>query len=429
MAKGRNNKVLFDLIPQRTAQPASGKPVPKPVVRVDLQPSEAAEPVQKPPYDKATQTPTSQSQPSKSYKPTMSPRVAPTPPNLETASHTKTTQSQTSQSQAQHIQAQQIQAPQSEAQAHAHAANQSASRSPSQPIDFRSTQEEDLSRRKSPQSVASTTVALSREVEPTPVALSQPRQKASPWPAFLGTNNLAIPVNVLYLGVALLLVCAIAVYALGVSIGEQRAAARLASGTLNIDPKITEPGDPGNLVSNSLSGTISGATGQQPRTNPGAMPGFDGGPAQQSRPPTPKPVVTNQTPTTTYVVPVGGILTSRGVIMSDPRVPELNYLALASLAEDDAKAAIAFLSVNGIDAIGIQTTQAVDRSGSAANNQGPARVYRLYSIPGISRDEFSQKLTARTNVEANVARIGNVWQKEHRGASNFSRTQWEKYRP
>lgn len=112
--------------------------------------------------------------------------------------------------------------------------------------------------------------------------------------------------------------------------------------------------------------------------------------------------------------------------MTDPRVSELNYLSLASLGEADANAAIAFLAANGIDAIGVPR---VDPSAAPANNQGPTQVYRIYALPGITRDEYAQKLTARTNLEAAVAKVGATWQRDHRGASNFARTQWEKFRP
>jgi hypothetical protein len=47
-------------------------------------------------------------------------------------------------------------------------------------------------------------------------------------------------------------------------------------------------------------------------------------------------------------------------------------------------------------------------------------------LKGITSEEYSRRMTARTNIEADVARLGPRWQKERRGSSNFAKPAWEK---
>lgn len=347
MPAGRSNRVLFDLIPHRDAEPSrassnpTSKPPAKPVVRVELKPQESG--------------PT----PRANAGPVTAPHAAPRPAPHAEPSH---------------------------AAPHP-AANAAPSAAPPPP---RSVQE------------------LPRAAG-TPYSKPASAVKASSfrWPAFLGNSALPVPLNLIYLSVAALVVLAVVFFIWGKAAGEAEAIERLGSGTPDI-PSVIEP-DPGSA--------------QSPRLLP---PPNNTGPATT---PSPSPGAGRQaaaTPISNTPAPIGAILTVRGAVMTDPRVAELNYLSLASLGEDDAKAAIAFLSANGIDAIGVPR---VDPGASRANNQGPTQVYRIYALPGITRDEYSQKLTARTNLEAAVAKIGATWQKEHRGASNFARTQWEKFRP
>jgi hypothetical protein len=116
----------------------------------------------------------------------------------------------------------------------------------------------------------------------------------------------------------------------------------------------------------------------------------------------------------------GTIISAVGMLATDPREAGLNYLALATLPRADAEAAIAFLAQNGLQVIGVP----VDRARAATNNPGPAR---LYALPGLSRDEF--RGPAKEAMERAVTRLGAVWQREHRGSSNFARPGWEKFQP
>lgn len=327
MPAGRSNRVLFDLIPQRDAEPsrASTPTTPstptsaKPVVRVELKPQEAkaAEPV----------------------RPTAAPRPA-------------------------------------------------ESRDAREPA--------------------------SRPELPRAGGTPYTKPSALRWPAFLGTNALPVPLNLIYLSVAALVILAVVLFIWGRAAGEAAAIERLGSATPDI-PSVVEPDGSPRLLPPTPTPTPT----PNPRANPANTPAPNAGrqtPGNQAVTP----------PATATPAPFGAILTARGPVMTDPRVAELNYLSLASLGEEDAKAAIAFLLANGVDAIGVPR---VDPGSQPANNQGPTQVYRIYALPGITRDEYAQKLTARTNLEAAVAKIGATWQREHRGASNFARTQWEKFRP
>jgi len=111
------------------------------------------------------------------------------------------------------------------------------------------------------------------------------------------------------------------------------------------------------------------------------------------------------------------------VVTGDPRQKGLNYLVLGTFRRSDATRAVEFLASNSVQAFAV----AVEAGGSAANNTGPERMYTVYALPGISTDEYRRGVTKKTNLEAQVARIGAVWQKDHKGVSNFSKTMWDKY--
>jgi hypothetical protein len=99
---------------------------------------------------------------------------------------------------------------------------------------------------------------------------------------------------------------------------------------------------------------------------------------------------------------------------ADTRQVGSNYLLCASqLSKESADAAAAFLTANGVPAI-------------ATGRGGKYTVYTLLGIPAGSLDE---KLAVRNQHKAEVARIGQLWRKEHPGASDFSDAYWEKYKP
>lgn len=231
----------------------------------------------------------------------------------------------------------------------------------------------------------------------SPVPTTESSNERTWAPDWLGGSLIRVPVNAVSIGVACVIILVLIAWILGVASGQSRAERDLAKFDRQT-PAITDP-----LVEGGDSGSQGSGADQVPdRPRTPASNGSSG----SSR------VQTYQT------------LTSKGTLDGDPREAGLNYLALATLSGEDAAAAIEFLSQNGLEAFGIP----VDSGGSKANNPNPAGTYRLFAFPGVSSDEYKRRATKVTNLEAEAARLGSVWQKQHRGTSNFSRTLWEKYK-
>jgi len=124
---------------------------------------------------------------------------------------------------------------------------------------------------------------------------------------------------------------------------------------------------------------------------------------------------------------IAATITSKGLLQGDPRTAGFNYLLLAeSLPRNSAESAIVYLAANGVEAFAIPAP--VDPRSRAANNAGPGddRV-ALYALPGITSEEYSQKVTKRTRLEGDVARLGALWQKEQRGLTSFVGAYWKKH--
>ena len=119
------------------------------------------------------------------------------------------------------------------------------------------------------------------------------------------------------------------------------------------------------------------------------------------------------------------IMTAQGYTESDPRIPGNNYLQLATLPTEQAADAVLFMNDHSMPIIGVPV---VDSSVRAGNN--PSR-YTLYSIglavPGGS--QFGAMESQRNEHKRAIARLGDRWQRERRGGSDFgeSKTQWVKY--
>lgn len=117
-----------------------------------------------------------------------------------------------------------------------------------------------------------------------------------------------------------------------------------------------------------------------------------------------------------------GIMSPSGFLTEDPREIGLNYLALATLSTEQAADAIAFMYSQGVRVIGVPE---VDSSGSSANN--PSR-YRLYSLGvAIPGNQWSSMSAQRRQHQTLIADLGTRWQRDHRGGSDFSLTNWEKF--
>ena len=154
--------------------------------------------------------------------------------------------------------------------------------------------------------------------------------------------------------------------------------------------------------------------------------GFSKGGTKPPTTPLPSPgngtSVPKQTPSVA-IDPATAVITSKGLLAGDPREAELNYLNLATLPRTDSESAIAFLAANGVEAFAVP----VDPTDSEAKNPAPSK-YRLWVLPGITTEDYRQRKTVRTRLEAEVSRLGQIWRKEHRGTSDFSQPLWEKFR-
>lgn len=220
-------------------------------------------------------------------------------------------------------------------------------------------------------------------------------------PPEAGLQAVRVPVNTLWFVAAGAITLLVVLFASGYKLGQgaaQRQAERELSGRFGDRPNLTEPGE---------------------QTQSGPPPNVEPGPPRSgviSQPPLNRPEVD----TGGIGAGTGAVLSSKGV-MADPRERGKNYLALATLSRSDSEAAILFMAANGVEVIGVP----VDRGAGRANNAAPA--YRLFAAAGITSEQFRTKQTARTNLEAEVARLGEIWQKQHRGPSSFAKTGWEKH--
>ena len=238
-----------------------------------------------------------------------------------------------------------------------------------------------------PESAASVTPARDEPVEPGPA-----------WgTGVLGGSTVRVPVNAIYIASALLIILAMAGWVLGWQMGQTRAGEGASEARTR--PPVSEPAELGASRPPAATPTRSGA--EPLKASPAAA-----GPAR--------------------VEPASGsglTITAKGMLQGDPREAGLNYLKLAQMTRAESERAVAFLSENGLEAFAVP----VDRGGANTNNPDPSRAaYWLFAGRGITTEEFSNRLTARTNTEAAVARLGLRWQKEHRGSSNFSKPGWEK---
>lgn len=116
------------------------------------------------------------------------------------------------------------------------------------------------------------------------------------------------------------------------------------------------------------------------------------------------------------------VLTSKGAVDSDPRQPGMNYMVLVGgLPRDEARTMIAYLSANGLEAVGVPMN-VVDRTGHVVNNQP---LFKVVCVGGISRQQFRDKDPARTNLEQAAAGLNERWLRDTKSRWSFAKTYWE----
>lgn len=211
-------------------------------------------------------------------------------------------------------------------------------------------------------------------------------------------GEIRLPVTRVYLAVAVMLAAVLGAWAAGHHFGVKSGKAqmeRVVRGEPVVLPPETVGGDaPARAQATTPQGTPSGSQQATPRPTP-------------------------QDP------PAGSawVLTPGGVRAADPRTPNSNYLALATLPPEQAQDALDFLATKGLRAIAVP----VDSGSRTANN--PTR-YTLISLGlAVPSGQFSSTVQQRREHEALVRTLGTEWRRERRGGSDFSQPQWIRYNP
>ncbi|MFG0327025.1 MAG: hypothetical protein ACF8SC_07145 [Phycisphaerales bacterium JB037] len=257
-------------------------------------------------------------------------------------------------------------------------------------------------------------------------ASSPPRPRTGPLPRIETPERsspaspvarLNIPVYAVYLAVSLALALCAAVWAVayrvGRDAGERETLQQL--GTVTAPPPRSP--DPLLATSNPAMDPEGPPTNPVPRTTPPR----DSTPRSTDQPARPSLTINPAfTP--------GPVLNHRGEIVADPRTRGTNYLHLASdLPRDEAERLLSYLAAYGVEAIAVPSDPArVDSLAADANNDLPMSVY---SLRGVASDEFENAAGQRERHRTLVARLGEVWLRDHRGSVNLAKTNWELYPP
>lgn len=240
--------------------------------------------------------------------------------------------------------------------------------------------------------------------------------RSAPLASLLGDATVRVPLNALYFGAAAAIAFGVLILVFGVKWGRTQAEAefekyKLADGGAPKEPLTQAP---------PLASSDSAPPTSQPKAQPTKA---DTGASRSGKPPERPAAPPAATP---GGQPYSGppIITAKGLLYGDPRQSGLNYLHLATLQRADAESAISFLSSNGQEAIGVP----VDAGTGSANNPNPTGKYVLIALPGISGEQWSKKMTARSNLEGQTARLGQIWQRDHKGPSNFAKPEWRLFK-
>lgn len=244
--------------------------------------------------------------------------------------------------------------------------------------------------------------------------------RSGPLASLLGDATVRVPLNALYFGAAAAIALGVLILVSGVKWGRAQAEGeferfKLSDGGVAKEPLTQAPplagkNAPPAPVSPPTAGASPTAAGEKSASRSGKPP---------DRPSAPPGTSPNGQP---YSGPP--ILTSKGLLYGDPRQSGLNYLHLATLQRADAEAAILFLDANGQEAVGVP----MDGGSGSANNPNLTGKYVVVAMPGISGEQWSKKMTARSNLEGQTARLGQVWQRDHKGPSNFAKPEWRLFK-
>lgn len=223
---------------------------------------------------------------------------------------------------------------------------------------------------------------------------------------------LRVKMSVVYLAVAGVFAIALLVWVVAYTRGKATGAAdsERKLGVLNQPAQPT--GDPLNTPGDRSPETINQSTPPAPADPKKAATKPARSPAAQA--PTPGSTLT----ALQVAAGTGDILTPAGRTTTDPRIPDFNYFALATLTEEDGADAIAFLARSGLESF------AVPNKGDRRASSGRKTVV-LIAARGITAEQY-KKDPIKTQLETTSRNLGTAWKKQG-GSVDFGQAYWQKY--
>lgn len=240
---------------------------------------------------------------------------------------------------------------------------------------------------------------------------------------FLGESTMTLPANAVYYSVALVVLAIVFAWVIGYRFGEAKRAQELAPFTKPEPLQIQEPTAGGTSPSRTGGTDSLGTATRNPATPTPQRP-------ETSAQGTPTAPIANrpasvEISSTANPMSESDVFQAQGWTAKDPREAGLNYLHFQIMTRGEAERAVKFLVANGLEALAVPSKK-VDRSGSRGNNPPPAdATYRVVLRRGLTGEEYAEG-SARQTMQANALKVGQVWKRDHRGATDFSAYSWEK---
>lgn len=246
----------------------------------------------------------------------------------------------------------------------------------------------------------------------------------------------------MYFGVAMVLALIagawVIAYRSGHGAAEKELAGSLVGGPRPDQPKVNEPENPTKPLEKPTGVTPPApkdsskpTTAQPPKPEPKNEPKRESKPEakpeSKPKPEASKPEAGKKAEEGLLITlpvddPAKPVLTSKGAVDSDPGQPGMNYMVLVGgLPRDEVRTMIAYLSANGLEAVGVPMN-VVDRTGHVVNNRP---LFKVVCVGGISRQQFRDKDPARTNLEQAAAGLNERWLRDTKSRWSFAKTYWE----
>jgi hypothetical protein len=227
---------------------------------------------------------------------------------------------------------------------------------------------------------------------PKPKPQKQANEPREAW-KLDSTKRISIPLNVILIGAAGLITLGVFGYLIAWQLGNSNGKAREQRLLDQLAPNEQAVVDP--LVKDlPVNGALLGTNA--PTTAPAQAPA----------------------PRTGVFVVAGG---RRSV---DPRQAGFNYLQIAGAAAKidlaEAERVVGYFDRSGLEVVCVP----VDRRGSGSNNP---RYFDVFVLQGVPSDQFTARKQERQDLERRVEQLGRVWQREHKGTTDFSSTLWAKH--